>query len=54
MIVLVADAHAHVQKLVLVGKMVTVLEACTTEEIRAVVRFFFFGGGGMTQCKGYS
>jgi hypothetical protein len=36
----VADAHAHVQRLVSVVKMATVLEEYTTEEQRYVVRFF--------------
>jgi hypothetical protein len=35
----VADAHAHVQRLVLVVKMATFLEDCTTEEQRYFVRF---------------
>jgi hypothetical protein len=39
MTVYVADAHAHVQGLVSVDKMATVLEVCTTEEQRSVVRF---------------
>jgi hypothetical protein len=34
-----ADPHAHVQRLVLVVKMATVLEGYTTEEQRSVVRF---------------
>jgi hypothetical protein len=34
---LVAKAHAHVQRLVLVDKMVTVLEVFTTEDQRSVV-----------------
>jgi hypothetical protein len=38
MIVWVADAHARVQKLVLVVKMTTVLQECTTEEQSSVVR----------------
>jgi hypothetical protein len=40
----VADAHAHVQKLVSVVKMATVLEGCTTEEERSVVRFLLAKG----------
>jgi hypothetical protein len=40
MTVQVADAHMHVQRLVSVVKMATVLEECTTEEQRSVVRFF--------------
>jgi hypothetical protein len=39
MTVWVADAHAHVQRLVLVVKMATVLAEYTTEEERSVVRF---------------
>jgi hypothetical protein len=41
MTVYVADAHAHVQKLISVVKMATVLEGCTTEEQRSAVRFLF-------------
>jgi hypothetical protein len=37
----VADAHAHVQRLVSVVQMVTVLEECTNEVQRFVVRFLF-------------
>jgi hypothetical protein len=33
----------HIQRLVLVAKMTTVLEQYTTEEQRSVVRFFFVG-----------
>jgi hypothetical protein len=33
----VVDAHAHIQKLVSVVKMVTVLDKYTTEEQRSVV-----------------
>jgi hypothetical protein len=43
-------ADSHVQSLVLVVKMVTMLEAYTTEEQRYVVRFFM---GKMIRCKGY-
>jgi hypothetical protein len=39
MIVFVADAHAHVQKLVSVVKMATEFEGCTIEEQRSAVRF---------------
>jgi hypothetical protein len=39
MIVYVSDAHAHVQRLVLVVKMATELEEYTTEEQRSFVRF---------------
>jgi hypothetical protein len=38
MTVYVADAHAHVHRLVSVVIMVTVLVVCTTEEQRSVVR----------------
>jgi hypothetical protein len=37
----VADAHAHVQRLVSVFKMATVREEYPTEEQRSVVRFFW-------------
>jgi hypothetical protein len=47
MTVYVAEAHAHVQRLVLVVKMAIVLEEYTTEEQRSVVRFV----GKRTQCK---
>jgi hypothetical protein len=47
----VADAHAHIQRLVSVVKMVTVLEVCTAEEQHSVMCFFV---GKMTQRKGYS
>jgi hypothetical protein len=50
MTVYVADAYAHVQRLVSVVKMATVLEYIT-EEQRPVVSFFV---GKRTQCKGYS
>jgi hypothetical protein len=36
----VADAHAHVQRVVSVVKMATVLEECSTEDQRSVLRFF--------------
>jgi hypothetical protein len=39
MIVYAANMHAHVQRLVSVVKMVTVLEECTTEQQRSVVLF---------------
>jgi hypothetical protein len=39
MTVKVVDAHAHIQRLVLVVKMATVLEEYTTEEQRSVVPF---------------
>jgi hypothetical protein len=44
MIVYVVDAHAHVQRLVSVIKMAAVLEACTSEEQRSVVRFLWAKG----------
>jgi hypothetical protein len=37
--VYVADAHAHIQRLVSVDKMVTMLEECPTEEEHHVVHF---------------
>jgi hypothetical protein len=36
--------HAHVQKLVSVVKMVTVLEVCTTEEQHSVVHLLWAKG----------
>jgi hypothetical protein len=36
----VAGAHAHVQRLVSVVKMATMLEECTVEEVRSIVCFF--------------
>jgi hypothetical protein len=36
----VADTHVQFQRLVSVVKMATLLEECTTEEQRSVVRFF--------------
>jgi hypothetical protein len=39
MTVYVGDVHANIQRLVSVVKMTTVLEECTTEEQRSVVRF---------------
>jgi hypothetical protein len=39
MTVYVAEAHVHVQRLVSVVKMVTLLEECITEEQRSIVRF---------------
>jgi hypothetical protein len=44
MTVKVADAHAHIQRLVSVVKMATVLEDCTSEEQRSVVRFLWAKG----------
>jgi hypothetical protein len=40
----VADAYAHVGKLVSVVKMATMLEKYTTEERRSVVRFLWAKG----------
>jgi hypothetical protein len=36
----VADAHAHVHRLVSIVKMASVLQECTTEEQRSVCAFF--------------
>jgi hypothetical protein len=47
MIVLVADTHVHVQRLVSVVKMATVLEECTTKEQPSVVLFFFLWAKGL-------
>jgi hypothetical protein len=44
MTVKVADAHAHVHRLVLLVKMVTMLKECTTEERRSVVRLLWVKG----------
>jgi hypothetical protein len=44
MTVFVADAHAHVQRLVSVVKMATVLEKYTTEEQRSIVCFLWAKG----------
>jgi ribulose 1,5-bisphosphate synthetase/thiazole synthase len=44
MAVYVADAHAHVQRLVSAVKMATVLEECTTEKERSVVHFLWAKG----------
>jgi hypothetical protein len=41
---LIAEAHEHVQRLVSVVKMATVLEDCTTEEQSSVVRFLWAKG----------
>jgi hypothetical protein len=46
-----SKAHEHVQRLVSVVKMVTVLEAYNGEEQRSVVRFSW---AKRTQYKGYS
>jgi hypothetical protein len=50
-IVWVPDWHAHVQRLLSVVKMATVLEECATENQRSVVRSFV---SKTTNCKGYS
>jgi hypothetical protein len=44
MTVYVAEAHAHVQRLVSVIKMATVLEECTTEEQLSMARFLWAKG----------
>jgi hypothetical protein len=44
MTVQVADAQAHVQRLVSVVKMATILEKCATEDYRSVVRFLWAKG----------
>jgi hypothetical protein len=44
MTVFVEDAHAHVQRLVSVVNMATVLETCTTEEQRSIVSFLCVKG----------
>jgi hypothetical protein len=49
MIVSVADAHAHVQRLVSVLKMATVLVECTKEGQRSVVRILLCGQKDLTQ-----
>jgi hypothetical protein len=41
----VADAHAHVQRLVSIVKMVSVLEGYTTEVRRSIVLFFLWTKG---------
>jgi hypothetical protein len=48
--ILVADAHAHLQRMVSIVKMATVL-VCTTKEQSSVFSFFV---GIRTRCKGYS
>jgi hypothetical protein len=40
----VADAHAHVQRLISIIKMATVLEECTIKEQRSVMRFLWAKG----------
>jgi hypothetical protein len=40
----VSDVHAHVQRLVSVVKMVTVLDKCSIEEERCVVRVLWAKG----------
>jgi wyosine [tRNA(Phe)-imidazoG37] synthetase (radical SAM superfamily) len=42
--VYVADAHVHVQRLVSVVKMATVLEECTTEQQRFITRVMLVNG----------
>jgi hypothetical protein len=44
MTVSVADVHAHVQRLVSVVKMATVLEECTTEEMHSIVHYLWAKG----------
>jgi hypothetical protein len=44
MTVYVADAHAHVQRLVSEVKLATVLEECTNEEHRSVLHFLWAEG----------
>jgi hypothetical protein len=44
MTVLAGDEHAHVQSLVSVVKMATVLEEYTTEDQRSIVRFLWTKG----------
>jgi hypothetical protein len=44
MTVCIAEAHAHVQSLVSVVKMATVLEECSNEKQRSVVRFLWTKG----------
>jgi hypothetical protein len=44
MIVNVADAHAHVQRLVSVVRMAIVLEECITKEQRSLVLFLWAEG----------
>jgi hypothetical protein len=41
MTVLVADTRAHVQRMISVARMATVLEECTTEEQGSVVHFLW-------------
>jgi hypothetical protein len=65
----VSVAHAHAQRLVSVVKMTTVLEECTNEEKRSVVRFcgqkdsmqrilvkkcFLFTVGNVSHVKGFT
>jgi hypothetical protein len=44
MTVYVADAYAHVQRLVSVVKLAIVIEECATEEQRSVVSFLWAKG----------
>jgi hypothetical protein len=52
MTVWVTDAHTHVQRLVSVVSVVTVLEECTAYYLLAELCSFFVGN--RAQCKGYS
>jgi hypothetical protein len=58
MTVYVADAHAHVQRLVSVVKMATVLEEYLTEEQRSVVffisKYFLFTVGSEYRAKRFT
>jgi hypothetical protein len=47
MTVYIIDAHAHVQRLVSVVKMATVLEGCTIEELRSFMNFFLWARDSM-------
>jgi hypothetical protein len=51
MTVYVANAHAHVQRLVSVVKIATVLDESTTEDLRSLVLIFV---EERTHCEGYS
>jgi hypothetical protein len=51
MTVEVAEVHARVQRLGSVVKMAIVLEECTNNQQRPVLRFFV---GRRTRCRGYS
>jgi hypothetical protein len=58
MIVYVAEAHAHFQRLILVVKMATVLEEYPTEEQRSVVfftsKYFLFTVGSVCRAKRFT